>query len=129
MIGTKRDGDWKTRQLIRSIFIVAGLMLEPACAMSRAETEMSREPIIARFPAEWTEKIHFAQQDFLTTGQELDCFELVMGWDEEGQYYYIAFFPERRSEEPGHIGATECGTGVSYHFDSCGKFLKRVFQR
>lgn len=116
-------------KIMRILLLILVACSQPACASSMQGSVMEKKPVIARFPAEWTEKIHFAQQDFLSTGQSLDCFELVMGWDEQDQYYYIAFFPERGPDEQDVIGTTSCGKGVSYQFDSDGNFLKRVFQR
>lgn len=113
----------------RIFLVILAVCAQPACATVTQASVMEKKPVIARFPAEWSEKIHFAQQDFLTTGQSLDCFELVMGWDEQYQYYYIAFFPEHGPDEKDVRGATECGKGVSYQFDAMGNFLRRAFQR
>jgi len=131
---TFRGENW--RKAVKSRFkIILGVLpfLSMACAHAQFQKPPSGEEFNGKFPAIWMEQMTFAYKNLLEEGDDPSCF-YVETYQREDRYY-IDFLPRITEISDGDevrfvpTGGEDCGTGVSYEFDSSGQFLRRIYQR
>ena len=111
--------------------LLAGIaLIVSGCAHAESEGMPSKITLQAEFPAPWMEQIIYAYEDFKATHDDMSCFSI---WAyQEGDSYFVSIAPSDGVEIEGDAinipvaGASPCGRGAKYEFDSSGKFVRRI---
>lgn len=135
------SNDLTGRGRVRTSLAAMALSLLAISATSCAATSRPQIPsveeeapvdlyIIARFPADWLQRIDFALDEFKKTGQDLSCFTISIGQDEAVGLDFVAILPTVNLTAVGGFGRVDgCGIGLAYYFDNEGKFVRSEVQR